>query len=225
MTWFLLASALLLWGLVLFLGFLLLGALRGLAFLGWRLEQLQATTPRRLGRDGLQPGVRAPDFSLSNLDGAKVALSDFAGRKVLLAFLQTGCSPCHRVVPELNRLQAMGSLQVLVVTNSDLETTRQWARAVEARVPVLRQDTEDLARQYAVVASPFAFLVDEHGKIAAKGIIQNRQHVAFLLSGARAGAKVTVPQAETAQVEDSAALALSLARSVSGSPLAEGGRS
>jgi hypothetical protein len=45
-----------LWLVVLSLGFLLLGALRALDLLRWRLEQLQATMPSRTGRGGLKPG-------------------------------------------------------------------------------------------------------------------------------------------------------------------------
>src|SRR5262245_23405656 len=79
---------------VLFLGFLLLGTLRALGLLGWCLEQLGATTPKRLGRDGLKPGKKAPDFSLPSAEGKEMALHDFAGRRVLLVFTQSGCSPC-----------------------------------------------------------------------------------------------------------------------------------
>src|SRR5262249_25552023 len=69
-------SMILLWIVVLFLGFLLLGALRAIGLLSWRLEQLEATTPKRLGRDGLKPGKKAPDFTLPNVDGKERSLHD-----------------------------------------------------------------------------------------------------------------------------------------------------
>ena len=100
-----LASYVALWVFVLLLGFLLLGALR--------------TRPARLaagatggddtqpgGRNGLKPGKTAPDFALPVATGGEVTLSDFVGRKVLLVFTQSGCGPCHRIMPELNRLQS-----------------------------------------------------------------------------------------------------------------------
>ena len=116
-----LASYVALWVFVLLLGFLLLGALRALGLQGWRLEQLEATTPSRVGRNGLKPGKTAPDFTLPEATGGEVALRDFAGRKVLLVFTQSGCGPCHRIMPELNRLQAAGEVQVLVVNNGEPE--------------------------------------------------------------------------------------------------------
>jgi methylamine dehydrogenase accessory protein MauD len=181
--WF--VSLVTLWAVVLFLGFLLLGTLRALGLLSWRLEQLEATTPKRLGRDGLKPGKKAPDFTLPSAAGDEISLHDFAGRRVLLVFTQSGCSPCKAVVPELNRLER-GDTQVLVVNNGDPEATRKWSTEVGARFPVLAQDKFSISKKYEVFATPFAFLIDAKGVIVSKGIINNRQHIRYVLSGARA---------------------------------------
>jgi methylamine dehydrogenase accessory protein MauD len=203
MSIFLLVSILILWLVAGFLGFLLLGTLRSLGLLSWRLEQLEATMPKRLGRDGLKPGKKAPDFSLTSGDGKEVALRDFAGRKVLLVFTQSGCSPCKAVVPELNRLAAVGRIanpshhKVLVVNNGDLVTTRLWSEEVGAHFPVLAQNKFSISKKYEVFATPFAFLIDEKGVIASKGIINNRQHIGYVLSGKRVGKSNGHPEAET----------------------------
>jgi methylamine dehydrogenase accessory protein MauD len=181
MLWLL--SIVVLWIVVFFLSFLLLGALRALGLLSWRLEQLEATTPKRLGRDGLKPGKKAPDFTLPSASGQEVSLHEFAGRKVLLVFTQSGCSPCKKIVPELNRLGA--EEQVLVVNNGDLEAARTWSADAGARFPVLAQDKFSISKKYEVFATPFAFLINEKGVIASKGIINNRQHIRYVLSGAR----------------------------------------
>src|SRR6516165_3737682 len=111
---FLFISNIVLWLLVLFLGFLLLGTLRAVGLLRWRLEQLQATMPSRLGRSGLKVGKKAPDFTLPSVAGPEVSLHDFVGRKVLLVFTQSGCGPCKQIMPELYRLEGR-DLQVLVL--------------------------------------------------------------------------------------------------------------
>jgi methylamine dehydrogenase accessory protein MauD len=184
MSIFLLAAVVILWLVVLFLGFLLLGALRALGPLSWRLEQFEATAPKRFGRDGLKPGKKAPDFTLPSADGKEVSLNDFAGRKVLLVFTQSSCSPCKAVVPELNRLKR-GDTQVLIVNNGDPEETRKWSAQVGTRFPVLAQDKFSVSKKYEVFATPFAFLIDERRIIASKGIINNRQHIRYVLSGKR----------------------------------------
>ena len=192
-----LASYVLLWIGVLFLCFLLLGTLRALGLLKWRLEQLEATTPSRLGRSGLKVGKKAPDFTLPSVTGGEVALHDFAGRKVLLVFTQSGCGPCEEIMPELNRLvgrianpsHGRGDLQVVVLNKGDAETTRQWAAKLQLRFPVLVQDGLDLSRKYEAFATPFAFLINEKGVVASRGIISSKQQIGYVLSGARDSAK------------------------------------
>jgi peroxiredoxin len=221
MSIFLLAAVIILWLVVLFLGFLLLGALRALGLLSWRLEQLEATTPKRMGRDGLKTGKKAPDFTLpcvnppvmarspdragvgrggwSGQETAPqqtVSLHDFTSRKVLLVFTQSGCSPCKAVVPELNRLER-GDTQVLVINNGDPDATRKWSTEVGARFPVLSQEKFSISKQYEVFATPFAFLIDEKGVIASKGIINNRQHIRYVLSGKRVSENNGHGEAET----------------------------
>jgi methylamine dehydrogenase accessory protein MauD len=175
---------LVLWALVFFLGFLLLGALRSLGILKWQLEQLQETAPSRIGRNGLRVGKKAPPFSLPNVLGEDIALADFAGRKVLLVFTQSGCSPCKAIVPELNRLERRGTHQVLVVNNADAEKTRAWGREVDAHFPVLAQENYALSKRFQVLATPFAFVIDEKGNITSKGLAGSRQHLSFVLSNA-----------------------------------------
>jgi methylamine dehydrogenase accessory protein MauD len=184
---FWLTSYALLWVVVLFVGFLLLGTLRALGLLRWRLEQLEATTPSRPGRNGLKPGKKAPDFTLPAVAGAEVSLRDFAGRKVLLVFTQAGCGPCRQIMPELNKLGGR-DLQVVVVNKGDVPTTRQWAAELGASFPVLVQEGLDLSRKYEAFVTPFAFLIDERGVIASRGIIATKQHIRYVLSGARDGA-------------------------------------
>ena len=179
-----LISTLTLWGLVFLLGFLLLGALRALGLLRWRLEQLEATTPSRLGRSGLKPGKKAPAFTLPSVTGGEISQHDFAGRKVLLVFMQPGCGPCHAVTPELNRLQDAGEVQVVVVQNGDLETVRKWADEHQPRFPVAVQERLSLSKRYEVLATPFAFLIDEHGVIASRGIASTKQYLGYILTRA-----------------------------------------
>jgi methylamine dehydrogenase accessory protein MauD len=192
-----LVATLLLWGIVAVHGFLLWGALRALALLRWRLEQLEATTPSRTSRSGLRLGKQAPDFTLPSITGPDVALHDFAGRKVLLVFMQVGCSPCRQIVPELNRLQRQGEAQVLVVNSGDAEAIRAWAAKVQAQFPVLRQEQLSLSKRYQVLATPFAFLIDAAGVIRSKGIINSAQHISYVLAGAYEGATENPVEAET----------------------------
>ena len=41
----------------------------------------------------IEPGTKAPDFTLPDQDGKEVSLSDFAGRKLVLVFYPLDFSP------------------------------------------------------------------------------------------------------------------------------------
>lgn len=171
-----------LWLVVLFLSFLLLGTLRVIGLLKWRLVQMEATTPSRMNRNGLKPGKMAPDFTLPSVAGADVSLRDFAGRKVLLVFTQSGCGPCHAIMPELVGMQN-GEAQIIVVNKGELDDTRKWAAESGARFPVLIQDGLTLSKKYEAFATPFAFLIDEKGGVESGGIVLNKEHLGYVLSG------------------------------------------
>lgn len=170
--------------LVLFLTFLVLGTLRALGLVNWRVEQLETVTPSRIGRDGLKIGKKAPDFTLPSAAHGEASLHDFAGRKLLLVFTQSGCGPCRAIIPELNRVQDKGEHQVLVVNNGAPDETRKWAGDVHVRFPVLAQEKFSLSKRYEIFVTPFAFLIDEQGLVVSKGIVGSRQHLNYVLTGA-----------------------------------------
>lgn len=212
MNTFLLVSTIVSWLLLALIGFLLLGALRALGVLSWRLEQLEATTPSRLGRDGLKVGKKAPDFTLPSVANGEMALHDFTGRKVLLVFTQSGCGPCKAIAPELNRVHDQGEHQVVVVNNGDLEGTRKWATETGARFPVVAQEKLSQSKRYQVFATPFAFLLDDKGIITSKGIVGSRQHLGYVLSGAGNQAKKHHEESEADGTEKPDAIDNSLSK-------------
>ena len=199
MNIFWLISYLALWVVIVLLGFLLLGALRALALLRWRLEQLEATTPSRLGRGGLRPGKKAPEFTLPNSAGGEVGLQHYAGRKLLLVFMQPGCGPCHQITPELNRLHDAGDVQVLVIHNGDTEAVQKWIKQYRPHFPVALQERFNLSKRYQVFATPFAFLIDERGVIAARGIVSTKQYLGFVLTRAGHDDKESDSEAEESE--------------------------
>jgi methylamine dehydrogenase accessory protein MauD len=194
-----------LWLVVLFLGFLLWGALRALALLHWRLDELEAITPRRIGRRGLRPGTKAPDFTLPTSSGGEVALHHYANRKLLLVFLQPGCGPCHHITPELKRLSQAGEIQVLVLHKGDAKAVQEWIKHYQPDFPVALQERFDVSRRYEVFATPFAFLIDERGIIAARGFVSTKQYLGFVLN--RAGHEDTGGNSEAESSGESQGLA------------------
>src|SRR5262249_34450180 len=115
---------LVLWLAVLGLGFLIVGTLRAFRVWGWRLEQLEVALSGRLG---LVPGPRAPAFTLRSLQGARIALTDVAGRRLLLVFMHSASHPWQQLLPELNRLQRKGTVPVLLIETGGAEAAKLLA--------------------------------------------------------------------------------------------------
>jgi thiol-disulfide isomerase/thioredoxin len=61
--------------------------------------------PTEPAKVALGPGVQATDFSLTDLNGSTVRLSDFRGKPVLINFWATWCGSCVHEIPDLVELQ------------------------------------------------------------------------------------------------------------------------
>ena len=170
------------WAGVAGLGLLLWGQVRALRLLNWRLEQWELASPRR--RRDLAVGTRAPDFRLPAAGLGQACLRDFTDRKVLLVFADTA----GELLPELHGICRRQHFQVLLVQNRTAAEAEGPGDGESQNIRVLRQSHGRLSRRYRVVETPFAFVIDERGVIAAKGVIRNGAHLDFLLDIARAWA-------------------------------------
>ncbi len=115
----------------------------------------------------------APEFSLSDINGKKVSLSDFKGKVILLNFWATWCGPCTAEMPSLNRLYAAfkndGFVVLAVSIDPSDKPVRSFVSAKGITFPVLMDpEKEAYFDLYAVFALPTSFLIDRKGMIIAK---------------------------------------------------------
>jgi peroxiredoxin len=128
-----------------------------------------AEVPSEPKRPGLPAGTPAPAFRLPDLDGTSHELEEFRGKRVLLVFSEPECAPCQPLAKELARRERrnrLGDLQVVMISRGDPETNRERAREHGIRFPVLLQERYEVAKEYAMFATPVAYLIDEQGTIA-----------------------------------------------------------
>ncbi len=126
------------------------------------------------GGQEVKPDNSAPPrFSLKDLNGRTVSLSDYKGKVVLLNFWATWCPPCRAEIPDLVRLgkeyQSRG-LQILGMTYPEysLRVVRRVARQLKVNYPVLLGSRE-LAAEYGVEEIlPVTIVIDREGRVRGR---------------------------------------------------------
>ena len=78
-----------------------------------------------------KPGRPAPDFTLDDLQGQSVSLSDFRGQAVFLDFWSRGCVPCIEDFPYLEQIKQQTQDQKVVFLSISLDSGAAWHQAVK----------------------------------------------------------------------------------------------
>jgi peroxiredoxin/uncharacterized membrane protein YphA (DoxX/SURF4 family) len=113
-------------------------------------------------------GEQAPQFSLPDLSGKYVSLSDFRGNKTLVLFWRPSCGFCQRMLPDIKAWEANppeGVPRLLVVSTDSVESNQ--AMGLHSPV-VLDPDGMGVGRLFGSTGTPMAVLIDAEGKIASE---------------------------------------------------------
>jgi peroxiredoxin Q/BCP len=122
-------------------------------------------------------GDAAPDFELPGTEGKVYRLSDYRGRKLVLAFYPGDFTPiCTKQVcsyrDQGDQLDQLGA-DVLGISPQSVESHERFAEEKSLNVPLLADEDKDVARAYGVLAGPKVrraiFVIDE------QGVIRHRQ--------------------------------------------------
>ncbi len=118
-------------------------------------------------------GQMAPAFTLKNLQGESVSLSDYKGKVVFLNFWATWCEPCKEEMPAMQRLRQKldGKPFEILAVSLDKDPTQAVPAFVNKtglnlNFPVLQDSNQELAKNsYRTTGVPESFLIDANGKV------------------------------------------------------------
>ncbi|MDR7855588.1 TlpA disulfide reductase family protein [Tissierella sp.] len=110
-------------------------------------------------------GKQSPDFTLKNLEGEDVSLSDFRGKIVLINFWATWCSWCDVEMPDLQKLDDENDDLVVLAVNvmEDKDTVKKYMEDGGYSFEVVFDEEGEIATTYLVNGLPNSYFVDEEG--------------------------------------------------------------
>lgn len=130
-------------------------------------------------------GARAPDFTLADLDGKAVKLSDFKGKTVVLEWFNPGCPfvvAAHTkgsLVDAAERAGRKGVVWLAINSGAPgkqghgVEANRAAARKWRMDHPVLLDESGKVGRAYGATNTPHLYVIDPAGTLVYRGAIDN----------------------------------------------------
>jgi len=156
---------------------------------------------------------KAPAFTLEDVDGKKVSLSDFADKIVVLEWMNPGCpiwarhhkAGTFRTLAEKYKDKGVVWLAINSTNSADKEKNKKFAETEKVPYPILDDHAGTVGKAYGAKTSPHMFVIDKHGRLAYEGAIDDDpagkkenplNYVDQALTELLAGKAVSVPKTE-----------------------------
>jgi thiol-disulfide isomerase/thioredoxin len=111
----------------------------------------------------------APNFTITTMEGKRIAFDDLQGKVVLLDFWATWCGPCREALPSIKNLARKFQDQPFVIVSISLDDDEaKWKEFVAKNEMSWPQYcdggfTGSISRMFGVDAIPHTFLMDGDG--------------------------------------------------------------
>jgi cytochrome c biogenesis protein CcmG/thiol:disulfide interchange protein DsbE len=126
-------------------------------------------------------GMPAPDFTMKDLQGHQLKLSDFRGKVVFLNFWATWCKPCKEEMPSMEIMweNFKNDNFVVLAVSIDKVTTQKdiapFAESLKLTYPISVIPVSDLFwtrtdKSYKLMGVPETYIIDQNGVLREKVI-------------------------------------------------------
>ncbi|MBS4219374.1 redoxin domain-containing protein [Bacillus sp. FJAT-49711] len=129
--------------------------------------------------EGLTEGDIPPDFELMTLEGDKIRLSDFNGKKVILNFWATWCPPCRAEMPHMENFYKKNAeklnVEIIAVNltaaergGNASEKVRKFIEEYGLTFHVPLDEKGEVGDLYRIIPIPTSFLIGTNGVVQQK---------------------------------------------------------
>lgn len=133
----------------------------------------EGITPEPSAADsGETEKVEAPDFSVEDVEGNVVKLSDFKGKPVVLNFWASWCPPCKSEMPDFDKVwKELGedvAFLMLNMTDGQRETKKKADKFIAEKgfsFPVYYDVNQEAAYTYGISSIPVTYFIDKDGYV------------------------------------------------------------
>lgn len=181
---FLIASNILLWLALIGGAVVLLGVTRQVGILHERSAPLGAM----ITDHGPDIGDSAPTFDVFDYYGKALRIGgpEALGRETLLMFTAPTCPICDKLLPIIKSVARDEKVSVLLISDGQPEDHARFLKNHDlGDIPYIV--SPEVGMRFQVGKIPYGVVLDQHGKIRAKGLTNTREHLESLLEGARSG--------------------------------------
>jgi len=121
----------------------------------------------------------APQFTLVDIDGKSVSLSDFKGKTVIVDFWATWCSPCVKSFPVMQKAQTKltknNDVKFLFINTwerveNKKKNAKDFLKKTNYPFHVLMDESNEVVAEFGVEGIPTKFIVDKNGNIRFKSV-------------------------------------------------------
>jgi len=178
----------------------------GVPVLAGGMHGRKAAAGKDLGQAKI--GEPAPDFKLAGIDGKSYKLSDFAGKVVVLEWINHECpvsNRCHDQKVMTGTLSKFDGKPVvwLAIDSSHfaedkLSDIKAWVKKRDLPYPYLIDASGEVGHKYGAKTTPHMFVIDQKGNLAYMGAPNNNPY-----GDKKAGVRNYVAEAITALLDGS----------------------
>lgn len=112
-------------------------------------------------------GSLAPDFTLYDMDGKAMSLSEYKGKKVFLNFWATWCGFCDLEMPDLQKINDENDDLVVLAVNvrEEEDIVKSYIEEGGYDFPVVFDEDGDVASMYLISGMPTTYFINEDGVV------------------------------------------------------------